>query len=89
MAVAVCLSLWGVSDPPSGIGLVSVVALAGATVAGAVRPGLRRWARKMVFALGVLACVLGFRYGVATLLPGIAGLVAAYLIGRKGVRGVD
>jgi hypothetical protein len=43
----------------------------------------------MVFALGVLACVLGFRYGVATLLPGVAGLVAAYLIGQKGVRGVD
>jgi hypothetical protein len=89
MAVAVCLSLWGVSEPPSGIGLVSVLGLAGVTVAGAVRPGLRRWARKMVFALGVLACVLGFRYGVATLLPGVAGLVAAYLIGQKGVRGVD
>ena len=77
------------SDPPSGIGLVTVLALAGVTIAGAVRPRLRRWARKVVFALGVLACVLGFRYGVATLLPGVAGLVTAYLIGQKGVRGVD
>ena len=89
MTVAVCLSLWGVSDPPSGIGLVSVLALEGVTVAGAVRPALRRMARQAVFTLGVLACVRGFRYGVATLLPGVAGLVAAFLIGQKGVRGVD
>jgi len=89
MTVAVCLSLWGVSDPPTGIGLASVVALEAATVAGAVRPGLRTWARKAVFALGVLACALGLRYGVATLLPGVAGLVTAYLIAPRGVRGVD
>ncbi len=57
-------------------------------MAGAVRPGLRAWARKAVFALGVLACVLGLRYGVATLLPGVAGLVVtAYLIGPRGCQG--
>jgi hypothetical protein len=89
MTVAVCLSLWGVSDPPTGIGLASVVALEAVTVAGVVRPGLRTWARKAVFAVGVLACALGLRYGVATLLPGVAGLVAAYLIAPRGVRGVD
>ena len=89
MTVAVCLSLWGVSDPPTGIGLASVVALEAVTVAGVVRPGLRTWARKAVFALGVLACALGLRYGVATLLPGVAGLVTAYLIAPRGVRGVD
>jgi hypothetical protein len=42
-----------------------------------------------VFALGVLACALGFRYGVGTLLPGIAGLVTARFIWPRGVRGVD
>ena len=73
MTVAVCLSLWGVSDPPTGIGLASVVALEAVTVAGALRAGLRAWARKAVFALGVLACALGLRYGVATLLPGRGG----------------
>ena len=89
MTVAVCLSLWGVSDPPSGFGLVTVLALQAVTVAGAVRPGLRLWARKAVFALGVLACIVGFKYGVATVLPGMAGLVSAYLFGQRGVRGVD
>jgi len=89
MTVAVCLALWGVSDPPSGIGLVSVLALEGVTVAGAVRRSLRGWARKAVFALGVLACALGLRYGVGTLLPGIAGLVTARFIWPRGVRGVD
>ena len=89
MTVAVCLSLWGVSDPPTGFGLATVLALQAVTVAGAVRPALRRWARKTVFALGVLACIVGFKYGVATVLPGMAGLVAAYLFGQRGVRGVD
>lgn len=89
MTVAVCLSLWGLSDPPSGLGLVTVLGLEGVAVAGAVRPSLRAWARKAVFALGVLACALGFRYGVGTLLPGIAGLVTARFIWPRGVRGVD
>jgi hypothetical protein len=89
MTVAVCLSLWGVSDPPTGFGLATVLALLAVTVAGAVRPRLRRWARKAIFALGVLACIVGFKYGVATVLPGMAGLVAAYLFGQRGVRGVD
>lgn len=89
MTVAVCLALWGLSDPPSGVGLVTVLGLEGVAVAGAVRPSLRAWARKAVFALGVLACVLGFRYGVGTLLPGIAGLVTARFIWPRGVRGVD
>ncbi len=89
MTVALCLSLWGVSEPPTGIGLASVLALEGVTVAGAIRPSLRSWARRAVFALGVLACVLGFRYGVATVLPGVAGLVTARFIWPKGVRGVD
>ena len=89
MGVAVCLSLWGVSDPPWGIGLVTVLALGAVTVAGAIRPGLRRWARKAVFALSIVACALSFRFGVATLLPGVAGLVTTYLIGQKRVRGVD
>jgi hypothetical protein len=89
MTVAVCLSLWGVSDPPTGFGLATVLALLAVTVAGAVRPRLRRWARKAVFALGVLACIVGFKYGVATVLPGMAGLVSAYLFGQRGVRGVD
>jgi len=89
MTVAVCLSLWGVSEPPTGLGLASVLALEAVTVAGVVRPGLRAWARKAVFALGVLACALGLRYGVGTLLPGVAGLVTAYLIAPRGVRGVD
>jgi hypothetical protein len=66
-----------------------VLGLEGVAVAGAVRPSLRAWARKAVFALGVLACVLGFRYGVGTLLPGIAGLVTARFIWPRGVRGVD
>jgi hypothetical protein len=89
MTVAVCLSLWGLSEPPSGIGLATVVALEGVTVAGAVRPRLRGWARRAVFALGVLACVLGFRYGIATVLPGVAGLVSARFIWPRGVRGLD
>jgi len=89
MTVAVCLSLWGLSEPPTDLGLAAVLALEGVTVAGAVRPSLRRWARRAVFALGVLACVLGFRYGVATLLPGVAGLLTARFIWPRGVRGVD
>ena len=89
MTVAACLSLWGVSDPPTGIGLASVVALEAVTVAGAIRPALRGWARQAVFALGVLACALGLRYGVGTLLPGVAGLVTARFIWPRGVRGVD
>ena len=89
MTVAVCLSLWGVSDPPTGFGFATVLALLAVTVAGAVRPGLRRWARKAVFALGVLACIVGFKYGVATVLPGMAGLLSAYLFGQRAVRGVD
>jgi hypothetical protein len=89
MTVAVCLALWGVSDPPTGLGLASVLALEGVTVAGVVRPPLRRWARKALFVLGVLACALGLRYGVSTLLPGVAGLVTARFIWPRGVRGVD
>ena len=89
MTVAVCLSLWGVSDPPTGFGFATVLALLAVAVAGAVRPRLRPWARKAVFALGVLACIVGFKYGVATVLPGMAGLLSAYLFGQRGVRGVD
>ena len=89
MTVAVCLSLWGVSDPPTGLGLSLVLALEAVTVGVAVRPGLRGWARRATFALGVLCCALGLRYGVATLLPGMAGLFTAYLLGKRGVRGVD
>ena len=59
------------------------------TVAGAVRPAFRRWVKKAVFALGVLACALGLHYGVATLLPGVAALVSARFIWPRGVRGVD
>jgi len=87
--VAVCLSLWGLSEPPTGIGLAAVLALEAVTVAGAVRPGLRAWAGKAVFALGVLACVLGLHFGVATLLPGVAGLASARFLWPRGVRGVD
>jgi uncharacterized membrane protein YbaN (DUF454 family) len=89
MTVAVCLSLWGVSEPPTGVGLASVLALQAVTVAGAVRPSLRTWMRKAVFALGVLACALGLHYGVGTLLPGVAALVSARFIWPRGVRGVD
>ena len=89
MTVAACLSLWGVSDPPTGLGLASVLALEAVTVAGAVRPSLRGWARKAVLVLGVLACVLGLHYGVGTLLPGVAGLVTARFLWPRGVRGVD
>ena len=89
MTVAVCLSLWGLSEPPTGLGLASVLALEGVAVAGAVRPSLRGFARRALFALGVLACALGPRYGIATLLPGIAGLVTARSILPRGVRGLD
>jgi uncharacterized membrane protein YbaN (DUF454 family) len=89
MTVAVCLALWGVSEPPTGFGLASVLALEGVTVAGVVRPPLRRWARKALLVLGVLACALGLRYGVSTLLPGVAGLVTARFIWPRGVRGLD
>ena len=89
MTVAACLSLWGVSEPPGGIGLASVIGLEAVTVAGVVRPALRAWARKALFALGVLACALGLHYGVGTLLPGLAGLVTARFIWPRGVRGVD
>jgi len=89
MTVAVCLSLWGVSDPPTGLGLALVLALQAVTVGAAVRPGLRGWARRATFALGVLCAALGFHYGVGTLLPGAAGLFTAYLLGKRGVRGVD
>ena len=89
MTVAVCLSLWGVSDPPTGFGVAVVLALEAVTVGVAVRPGIRGWARRATFALGVLCCALGLRYGVATLLPGVAGLFTAYLLGKRGVRGVD
>ena len=89
MTVAVCLSLWGVSDPPTGVGLATVLALEGVTVAGAVRPSLRGWARKAVFALGALACALALHFGVGTLLPGVAALVTARFVWPRGVRGVD
>lgn len=89
MTVAVCLSLWGLSDPPTGVGLASVLALEGVAVAGAVRPSFRGLARRAMFVLGVLACALGLRYGVGTLLPGVAGLLTARLIWPRGVRGVD
>jgi len=88
MSAAVCLSLWGVSRPPSGFGLSVVLALEVATVAAAVRPSLRQVGRQLVLALGILGCILGVRYGAAMLLPGIAGFVAARLL-RRGVRGVD
>ena len=89
MTVAVFLSLWGVSEPPTGFGLATVLALGGVTVAGAVRSSLRGWARRAVYALGVLACVLGFHYGVGTLLPGVAALLSARFIWPRGVRGLD
>ncbi len=89
MTVASCLSLWGLSEPPSGAGLLSVIALEAVTVAGAVRPALRTWARRALLALGVVACALTFRYGVATLLPGVAGLLTARFVWPRGVRGVD
>jgi hypothetical protein len=89
MTVAVCLSLWGLSEPPSGLGLASVLALEAVTVAGAVRPGLQARARKALFALGVLACALGLHFGVGTLLPGAAALVVARFVWPRGVRGVD
>jgi hypothetical protein len=89
MTVAVCLSLWGVSEPPTGVGLASVLALEGVAVAGVVRPSLRRWARRTLFVLGIVACAIGARYGVGTLLPGIAAVVTARFIWPRGVRGVD
>jgi hypothetical protein len=88
MTVAVCLSLWGLSEPPTGAGLAVVLSLEAATLATALRPSLRRLARQVVFTLGIVACILGFRHGVGTLLPGVAAFVAARLFGR-GVRGVD
>jgi len=89
VTVAVFLSLWAVAEPPTGLGLASVLALEGVAIAGVVRPALRRWSRRAMFVLGVLACALGLRYGVGTLLPGIAGLVTARFIWPRGVRGVD
>ena len=89
MTVAVCLSLWGVSDPPTGFGLFVVLALGAVTIGAAVRPRLSGWARRATFSLGVLCCALGFRYGVGTLLPGVAALFTAYLLKKRGVRGVD
>src|SRR5262249_51210139 len=89
ITVAACLSLWGVSEPPTGLGLSLVLALWAVTVGAAVRPALRGWARKATFALGVVLGALGFRYGVGTLLPGAAGLFTSYLLGKRGVRGVD
>ncbi|HTS81813.1 MAG TPA: hypothetical protein VMH40_14525 [Myxococcaceae bacterium] len=89
MTVAACLALWGLSDPPTGVGLATVLGLEGVTIAGAVRPSLRRWARKALFVLGIVACAIGARYGVGTLLPGIAGVVTARFIWPRGVRGLD
>jgi len=89
VTVAVFLSLWAVAEPPTGLGLASVLALEGVAIAGVVRAALRRWSRRAMFVLGVLACALGLRYGVGTLLPGIAGLVTARFIWPRGVRGVD
>ena len=89
MTVAVCLSLWGVSEPPSGVGLATVLGLGGVTVAGLLRPRLRRWAQRTLFILGIVACAIGGRYGVGTLLPGLAAVVTARFIWPKGVRGVD
>ena len=83
------VAVGAVGSARPGIGLASVLALEGVAVAGAVRPSLRGWARRAMFALGVLACALGLRYGVGTLLPGIAGLVTARFIWPRGVRGVD
>jgi len=89
MTVAVCLSLWGVSEPPTGVGLATVLGLGGVTVAGVLRPTLRRWARRTLFVLGIVACAIGARYGIGTLLPGIAGIVTARFIWPRGVRGLD
>ena len=89
MTVAVCLSLWGLSEPPTRLGLAVVLALEAFTLAGAFRADLRHWVRRVVFGLGVAACALGVAFGPATVLPGVAGLVIARFIWPKGVRGVD
>jgi hypothetical protein len=89
MTVAVCLALWGLSEPPTGVGLATVLGLEGVTVAGLLRPRLRRWAQRTLFVLGIVACAIGGRYGVGTLLPGIAAVVTARFIWPRGVRGVD
>ena len=86
---AVCLSLWGVSTPPSGFGLSVVLAMEVATIAAAVRPSLRRVGRQLLFALGIVGGIVGFRYGAGTLLPAVAAFVATRLLRRGVVRGVD
>jgi hypothetical protein len=53
------------------------------------RPRAVPWARRALFGLGVLACVLGFPLGPGVVLPGIAAIVASRLLRRTPVRGVD
>lgn len=89
VSVSACISLWGLAEPARGVGVALVLALEAVAVAAAIRPGMLGWARRVLFGLGVAACVLGLHFGLATLLPGVAGLVAARLLATRAVRGVD
>lgn len=82
MTVAVALALWGFAQPPRNIGLVVVLGLEALALTVALRPATRGWVRRLLFGLGVFACILGLHFGPATLVPGVAALVTARLLRR-------
>jgi hypothetical protein len=82
MTVAVALALWGFAEPPRNIGLLVVLGLEGLALTSALRPASRSWVRRLLFGLGVFACILGLFFGPATLVPGVAALVVARLLRR-------
>ena len=89
VSVAVCLSLWGVAEPPQRSGVALVVGIEVLAVLATLRPRAVPWARRALFGLGVLACALGIRFGMGALLPGVAAIIAARLLRPPPVRGVD
>jgi hypothetical protein len=89
VAVASCLSLWGVAEPPRGAGVALVLGITVTAVLTTFRPRAVPWARRALFGLSILACCLAAKYGVAIALPGIAGVIASRLLRPSPVRGVD
>jgi len=89
VSVASCLTLWGVSEPPRGAGVALVLGITVMTVLATFRARTVPWARRAMYGLGVLACVLAWPYGFALALPGAAAIIASRLLKPSAVRGVD
>jgi len=89
VSVAVCLSLWGVAEPPQKAGVALVLGIEVMAVLATLRPRAVPWARRVLFGLGVFACALGIPFGMGVLLPGIAAIITSRLLRPPPVRGVD